>query len=485
MNKRRKIDPDYDPNDDSDYDPDLVSDFPELEQCDKKTRKEFESIQKQIEKTEPSIINILNTPLLLADKIELFQLFEIYGNMTNEVSVEKLDLRKHIDSKLKKAIIKHEQYNQYSEKEHKNFESQIQLLEQYDLNEELKYDILRLNTTQHNKRVIYSEYKRMTHLSASDDELSKIRNWLNWAIALPHDNIREINYNRQQLTNFLRKVAIRMDEELYGMQKVKEQILIFLNSRIINPKMQKCSLGLLGPPGCGKTSIVRLLAEILDFPLQQISLGGVQSPEFLKGHQSVYIGSGPGEIVRCMCRMGAKNGIIFFDEYDKVSDNKEVCASLLHITDASQNSKFQDNYLNTITIDLSHLWFVYSMNKRPTDDALADRIFYVEMNGYDQNDKFSIVKEYLLKRAHQNMGWKPDSVTFEDSAIRYLIEKVSPSSQPGIRSLDHAVSTICNKLNFIYHQQGKMNNFKTSFNLDYKLTFPFVLQQDKIDMFLI
>jgi ATP-dependent Lon protease len=322
----------------------------------------------------------------------------------------------------------------------------------------------------------------MTHLTASDDELPKVRNWLNWALTLPHDTIKEINFNRQQLTNFLQKVASRMDEELYGMHKVKEQILIFLNSRIINPKMQKCSLGLLGPPGCGKTSIVRLLAEILDFPLQQISLGGIQSPEFLKGHQSVYIGSGPGEIARCMCRMGAKNGIIFFDEYDKVSDNKEVCASLLHITDASQNNKFQDNYLSTITIDLSHLWFVYSMNHRPTDDALADRIFYVEMNGYDQNDKFLIVKEYLLRRAHSNMGWRPNSVRVEDEAIYYLVEKVSPSSQLGIRSLDHAVSTICNKLNFIYHQQG---NFKTSFALEGKLTFPFVLKKDKIDMFLI
>lgn len=481
MNKRRKRLDDSD----TEYEPDQ-SDC-ELHNCDKKTREEFRIIRKEVVKNEPNIVTILNTPMLLLDKTELFQLFEIYASMSEDVSTTKLDLKKQIQTKLEQAIVKYKQYQRYTEEEHVSFNREIENLEQYDQNEELKYDIIKLETSQANKRVIYHEYKRMSGMSFTDDELPKLRNWMNWALTIPHDKMKRISYTKQELTNFLQQVSRRMDEELYGMHKVKEQILLFLNSRIVNPDMRKCSLGLLGPPGSGKTTIVRILADLLEFPLEQISLGGVQSPEFLKGHQYTYIGAEPGEIVKCMKRMGVKNGILFFDEYDKVSANKEVCSALLHITDSSQNSKFQDNYLSGITIDLSYLWFFYSMNERPADDALADRIFYVTIDGYTQLDKFFIVKDYLLKKAHKNVGWPQNSLTISDDAISYLVDKVSPPSNLGIRTLDHAITTIVNKINFLHHhqnRQGKITNFKTTFDIGKKLTFPFCLGREKIDIFL-
>jgi ATP-dependent Lon protease len=483
--KRRKNEEDSDP--DWNSEDDLESDFVELQDCEPSTRKQFVKVQKEVERSEPNIINILNTPMLLDDQAELFQLFEVYKNISEEISIPRLEVRKEIITKIEQAKIKYKQYNKYSKQEHKNFEDEIKSLEQYDENEELKYDILKLDTTKENKQTIYNEYKRMRRLPFTDDELPKLRSWLKCAISLPHNKLQTIPYNKSELTKFLQTVSKRMDEELYGMAKVKEQILIFLNSRIINPKMQKCSLGLLGPPGTGKTSIVKLLANILNYPLEQISLGGVHSPEFLKGHQYTYIGAEPGEIVKCVKRMGVKNGILFFDEYDKVSENKDVCAALLHITDSSQNEKYQDNFLSGITVDLSYLWYIYSMNKRPEDDALSDRIFYVEIEGYSQTDKFFIVRDYLLKRAHKNMGWKPDSVFFNDDAIVYLIDKVSPVTNLGIRTLDHAISTITNKINFLYHhqnKQGKMTSFKTSFDVGKKLNFPFHLGRDIIDRFL-
>jgi ATP-dependent Lon protease len=476
--------------DDLDYQPgdsDLESDFPELQSCDGITRKQFVKVRKEVERTEPSIITILNTPMLLEDQAEMFQLFEIYKSISDEASMPRLEVRRELQKRFEEAIIKYKQYNKYSKEEHKNFEKEIKLLENYDENEELKYDILRLETSRENKQTIYNEYKRMRRLPFTDDELPKLRSWIRCAITLPHDKLKKIPYRKSELTKFLQMVSKRMDEELYGMTKVKEQILIFLNSRIINPKMQKCSLGLLGPPGTGKTSIVKLLADILEYPLEQISLGGVHSPEFLKGHQYTYVGAEPGEIIKCLKRMGVKNGILFFDEYDKVSENKDVCSALLHITDSSQNEKYQDNFLSGITSDLSYLWFMYSMNSRPADDALADRIFYVEIDGYSQLDKFFIVKDYLLKKAHKNMNWEPNSVFFQDDAIRYLVNKVSPESVPGIRSLDHAISTITNKINFLHHhqnKQGKMTSFKTTFDIGKKLDFPFYLGKENVDKFL-
>jgi ATP-dependent Lon protease len=492
--KRRKRDPECGPESDPEWDPQSSEssesdpeDDLEVLPLDDATRKQFVKVRNEVEKTEPNIINILKTPMLLDDQAELFQLFEVYKTVSRDVSISRLEIRKEIQTKMNQAIVKYKQYHKYSEQEHKNFNDEIKSLEQYDENEELKYDILKLDTTKENKQTIYNEYKRMCRLPFTDDELPKLRSWIKCAISLPHNKLQTIPYHKSELTKFLQTVSRRMDEELYGMTKVKEQLLTFLNSRIINPKMQKCSLGLLGPPGVGKTSIVKLLADILNYPLQQISLGGVHSPEFLKGHQYTYVGAEPGEIVKCVKRMGVKNGILFFDEYDKVSENKDVCAALLHITDSSQNEKYQDNFLSGITVDLSYLWFVYSMNKRPSDDALADRIFYVEIEGYSQLDKFHIVKNYLLKRVHQNMNWEVNSVFFQDDAILYLIDKVSPSSDKGIRALDHAISTIAHKINFLYHhqnKQGKMTSFKTTFDIGKKLNFPFHVGRENVDKFL-
>jgi ATP-dependent Lon protease len=238
------------------------SDFPELEDCPKPIRKEFAEIREAIESSEPSFTTVLESKILKEDKMELFQMLEVYYYDPDDVSLERLELSKQIKTKFEQALVKYKQYNKYSSQDHADFSSQIQNMESYDENQELKYDILKLNTDKGNKQVIYNEYKRLSQMSILNDEYPKLKNWLHWALALPYDNLKRTSYDKN-LTKFLLNVREKMDEELYGMHKVKESILLFLNSRILNPNMQKCSLGLLGPRGCGKTSIVRLLATIL------------------------------------------------------------------------------------------------------------------------------------------------------------------------------------------------------------------------------
>lgn len=476
MSKRKNIITDSD--DESDFE------FPDLSHCDKKIKTEFFRIKKEVEKSEPNIIEILKNPITTEDKIELFQLFEIYTN-SEDLTTSKYDLKKEINRKFSQAIAKYQEYEKLQTETKVKIESQLKHLHN-DNEHDLKYKILSLNCSEDNKKTIYNEYIRMSQLNFGDDELPKLKNWLNQAISLPHDNIKTINYNKNQLTKLLQTVSNKLDDELYGMHKVKEQILIFLNSRLLNPSMQKCSIGLLGPPGCGKTTIVKLLSQILDYPLQQISLGGIQSPSFLKGHQYTYIGAEPGEIVKSLQRMGIKNGILFFDEYDKISDNKDVCSALLHITDSTQNKTFRDNFLAGIDIDLSHLWFFYSMNSKPNDLALSDRIFYIELEGYDQKDKFNIVKHYLIKKYTKNISFKPDSISISDDAINYIIEKTSPPSDKGIRQLENTIISIFNKINFLYNHQdkkGKLNFKNISFNLDVKLTLPFNIDMNVLNYF--
>ena len=212
------------------------------------------------------------------------------------------------------------------------------------------------------------------------------------------------------------------------MEKIKEQILLFLSAKIMNPNMKRSNLGLVGPPGVGKTAIARMIANLLDSGFEQISFGGVDKADFLKGHEYTYVGAQPGEIVKCLKRMGHKNGIIFLDELDKAAEHPDISAALLHLVDQSQNYDFRDNFLGEISIDLSHIWYIGSMNLRPSDEALADRWWIIDVGGYTIKDKSKIVKEYLLPKALTNINMDKSSVYFNDNSVVYFINKVSSTS---------------------------------------------------------
>ena len=172
----------------------------------------------------------------------------------------------------------------------------------------------------------------------------------------------------------------------------------------MNPNMKKTNLGLIGPPGVGKTSIARLISEIMDWGFEQISFGGIDRSDFLKGHEYTYVGAQPGAIVKALQKMGHKNGILFLDELEKISKKPDITAALLHLVDQTQNSEFKDNYLGDISIDLSKIWFIGSMNNIPTDSAFADRWWIIRVNGYRDSEKKEIIKSYLLPKALKNMN---------------------------------------------------------------------------------
>lgn len=353
-----------------------------------------------------------------------------------------------------------------------------------DINISLKYKILCLNTSPENKITIYRKFEEFSEIENNSEEYTKLKNWIKWATDIPHDNIKTQNYCKEELTYFLQHINNRLNEELYGMDKVKEQILMFISSKLLNPTMKKCNLGLVGPPGTGKTAISKLIASVLDFPFEQISFGGVDKPDFLKGHDYTYIGSQPGEIVKCLKRMKYKNGILFLDEYEKISDNKEICSALLHITDPTQNHEYRDQFLSEITIDLSNIWFIYSMNSLPDDSALRDRIFYIDINGYTHTDKIQIIKNYLLPKTLKNMSLPDKSMYFDTGVISYFISCVSDRFDMGVRTIEKAINDIVNKLSFIYSHQnneGKLNGFSVSFNIDEKIVFPFCITRKIID----
>lgn len=446
----------------------------ELKKANPKAFEMLQIVRKEIELTEPKLEDYLQENLLMKDRIRLVQLYDIYQNTyLTSVSEDFLELRKRLNTLFTEAKNNYKQYMKYTPEEHAQMEKESSSIETVDTQMNLKYKIMTLNTSSANKQVIYQKFHELYKQRLYEDEFGKLKNWISTAISLPHDNIKTIQYDN--IRTFMKRVADRLDEEFYGMKSVKEQILLFLNSKLLYPNMKKCVLGLIGAAGTGKTSITRTLADIMDIPFSQISFGGVSNPEFLKGHDYTYIGSQPGEIVRCLKRMKYKNGILFLDEFEKVSENKNMCATLLHIMDPSQNTEFRDNYLAEITIDLSNIWFVLSMNDLPTDPALRDRIYTIHVPSYTLEEKRHILNKHLIRRALKNIGLNETDIVFDEEASVTFIQKVCSESDKGVRAIEQALTDLVNKINFIVHHHSDptaSDKLAFSFDTPSPLTYP-------------
>ena len=464
---------------DSDSEEDKNTDFIEsrtlrnLKIANPQLHSKFEEIYNEIKRTEPEIINVASSNLQLKDKVKLFQLFEIYKNCYPS-SHDWLDTRNQFNKTLREATRNQAEYERYSIEEHKTMETQVAQLEKKISNSmfQLKYKILNLQTTEENKAVIYRKFLELQNTNRDDSEYSKLTNWLNNVIEMPFDKVKIFSHS-ESITRFLQFAYQKMNQELYGMKKVKEQLLFFINAKLTNPNMKRTNLGLVSKPGMGKTSIARLLSSILDIGFEQISCGGVDRSDFFKGHDYTYVGSRPGEIVNCLKRMGTKNGILFFDEYEKVLSNKSISALMLHITDPAQNSEFRDNYFSELTIDLSAIWFIYSMNSLPKDEALRDRIFYIEIEDYSLREKITIVRDFILPKTLFNSGLNKNDIVFDTETIKYLVNQFS--SEKGLRTLEKIILDIVNKLKFLELNQDDTGNlqFDFSFKINRKVSFPF------------
>jgi len=431
-----------------------------------------------IEEKTVSVEKLLSCKIRKKYKSEIFEWIMIYEN-SMPLSEERKALRKQIYDMFEMYKKEYSDYKLHK-KEIKEFEKRSK-----DFNEmhDIQYKILRLDTKEENKEAIYRKYLELMDKSEDEnEEFFKLKSWIQMALQLPFDKIKEFP-SFCSISNYLTQVKQILDQELYGMEKVKEQLLLFIHGKLVNPDIKGCCLGLVGPPGVGKTSIARCLARVMDFPFEQITFGGVNSAEFIRGFDYTYVGSRPGEIVRCLSRMKYKNGILFFDEYEKISQNKDITACLLHITDFTQNNTFRDNYLHDLTIDLSSLWFVYSMNALPEDEALKDRIFVINVDGYKEEEKVRILCDYLLPKHLRNLNLQETDIIINDEMAKYFIRKVSPEDK-GIRTMEKYLKDILSKTSFLVTNQDTL---KCSFSLPkkyYPLQFPVTLNENMLDIFL-
>jgi len=669
----------------------------------KKLKKKSDHMKQLIQEKTVSLSRILKAKIHKKHRMLLFEWYFIFES-SMYMSQERMTLRKMIYDMLKNY-----------EKEYENFKSsrkEFLILEKHgeNFNElyQFQKSILEAETSLANKEVIYAKYCELREKPEMDEEYYKLKSWIRQAISLPFDKIKEISYQQEGLTKYLIQVRDILNKELYGMEKVKEQLLLYIHHKITNPESKGWCLGLIGPPGVGKclhpdtkvllydgqckkaknivlddilmgedgsprfissitkgkeqlyhihqsffgrsyivnsshiltlydrekkqltditipqylqkpsrylgvktnteyplhsvkelwndkkkkwkieslfslqkkiltnhssirlsfvngvidallryqsskkkdsssslefsilfeeknkrktlrilrkicdslgilyirkenkiydlfgflrgspyqkkfwtypiqlfpyfksreyvgftldkhhrfllsdgtvthnTSIALCLSKCLDLPFEQISFGGMNNADFIKGHDYTYVGSRPGEIVKSLTRMKCKNGVLFLDEFEKIADNQEIMSCLLHITDFTQNSSFRDNFFSELSIDLSCLWFIYSMNNVPQDEALKDRIFYIDVEGYSMKEKIHIIRDYLIPKHLKNIGKKIDDISINDETLQCFLSEFTSLQEKGIRNIERHVKELLHKIYFLAEHQDQI-----------------------------
>jgi ATP-dependent Lon protease len=305
--------------------------------------------------------------------------------------------------------------------------------------EELKDKLAKADLPEDVRKEAERELDRLEKIPSASPEHNVIRTWLEYVIELPwktrtDDNI-EIAHARQVL-----------DEDHYGIGKVKERILEQLAVLKLNPEAKAPILCLVGAPGVGKTSLGQSIARALGRKFERMSLGGLHDEAELRGHRRTYIGAMPGRLIQAMRRAGSSNPVLMLDEVDKLGRDfrGDPAAALLEVLDPDQNKTFRDNYLD-LPFDLSRVLFIMTANSLdPIPAPLLDRMEVLRLSGYSEEEKTVIARTYLLPRQYSQAGVKPELLTITDGALKKVI--VGYTREAGVRRLDQALGRVIRKI---------------------------------------
>ena len=295
-----------------------------------------------------------------------------------------------------------------------------------------------------------SELKKLKSMSPMSAEATVVRNYLDWMTELPWSNKSKINTDLNNAQKIL-------DEDHYGLEKVKERIIEFLAVQKRINKMKGPILCLVGPPGVGKTSLGKSIAKATNRKFIRISLGGIRDEAEIRGHRRTYIGSLPGKIIQMMKKAGTKNPLFLLDEIDKVGNDYrgDPSSALLEALDPEQNKEFNDHYLE-VDYDLSDVMFVTTANTLNILPPLLDRMEVIRLSGYTEDEKVNISQKYLIPNQSKNNGLKKNEWAIDENINRKIIRHYTRES--GVRNLEREISKIARKLVKKIDNKEKVNN---------------------------
>lgn len=341
------------------------------------------------------------------------------------------------------------------------------------------------------KKILYNKITSLSEMDPSNSEYMKLNQWIDTVLDLPFKEYTKFPINIKDGINkcsqFLQESKNLLDNSIYGMNNAKLQFMQLLSQWIVNPLSVVSAIALKGPMGTGKTTLLKNgISKILKRELIFIPLGGASDGSYLDGHSYTYEGSTYGKIVESLLKCKTANPIIYFDELDKISlsdKGKEIVDILIHLTDVTQNTEFQDKYLSSVKLDMSKCLFIFSYNDDTNiNKILKDRLYVIETNGYNVNDKIEISKKFIIPSIEENLNMKEQFI-FNNDTLKYLINN-KVNSEQGARNLKRALEDIFTRLNLFKFLNKCDDNKIFNETIIRDISFPCNITNDMVDKIL-
>lgn len=360
----------------------------------------------------------------------------------------------------------------------RNIETQINKILETQIS--LKDRILSLKIPIDQKAMIMKKYYLLQNLDETSTEYFKQKEWIECVLDMPWGKYIDVNIDKRNRIKYIRDIKESLDEDTYGLNEAKEQVLNFCVKRITNPKGKSIALALQGNAGIGKTRLIRSLSKTLNLPLRMISLGGCKDVNYFKGHGFTYEGAIAGRIVQILRDVQCMNPIIMFDELDKISESEFTAINgfLTHLIDYTSNTEFQDNYLSGLNIDLSQVFFIFSFNDiNKIDVIVRDRLKVIYMRDPTIEEKVQIARKHIIPEIIKDIGFEEGiDIIFSEEIIKYIIEK-STIEEKGLRQLYRNIETILLRLNVIITTNSEL---ELTYNIE-DIVYPLIMTRDVID----
>jgi len=356
-----------------------------------------------------------------------------------EAEVDKLQVDRRIQSRVKKQMEK-AQKEYYLNEKMKAIQRELgRKDDKGNDGDDLKKKIAQAKMPKEIEKKAIDELKRLEAMPPMSAEATVSRNYLDWLIAVPW-------HKKTKDSKDLKAAEKILNEDHFGLEKIKERIIEFLAVRVLVKKPKATILTLAGPPGVGKTSLARSIARAMNRKFVRLSLGGVRDEAEIRGHRRTYIGAFPGQIIQMMKKAGTMNPVFLLDEVDKMSMDfrGDPSAALLEVLDPEQNNTFADHYLD-VEYDLSNVMFICTANVLHTiPQALRDRMEVLQLAGYTEQEKVQIGKKFLAPKAVEGAGLTEKNITFTDEAFQTIIQRYT--REAGVRNLEREIASICRKV---------------------------------------